>query len=131
VDVAGQEEDEVGFARVSVETLTGGEKALKGGVDMAGQDEDEVGFERGSTRRYTFQVGKDLGDLRRLHDQQVSLGFNFVVLLRFLIGSKNWAAQNAGLREDTASRPNFAAPKIICKPQSAVLALQVWLEFSY
>jgi len=38
----------------------------------AGQDEAETGFERGSTRSFTFQVGRELGDLRRLHIQQVS-----------------------------------------------------------
>ena len=40
--------------------------------DGAGQEEDENGFERGSTRSFTFQVGRDLGELRRLHVQQVS-----------------------------------------------------------
>jgi hypothetical protein len=68
--------------------LRGGEEPLTACLTVAGKDEDEVGFERGSTRRYTFQVGKKLGDLRRLHVQQVSPRLRIVrrvgILLRKL-----------------------------------------------
>lgn len=38
----------------------------------AGQDEVEMGFERGSRHCYHFRLKESLGDLRRLHVQQVS-----------------------------------------------------------
>ena len=44
----------------------------------AGNDTEEPGFERGASRTYALETDRQLGELRRVHVQQVSL-YDFII----------------------------------------------------